>query len=88
MPVESTHAKEYWFAAIGKRAADEALRGLSLHGHAHSYHEMHSVLREEEDELWEEVKRRNPDHEAIYKEAVQVAAMAIRLAVMAAREAT
>ena len=43
-----------------------------------SAHEGWAVLREEVDELWEEVKQRQPDRERMRKEATQVAAMAIR----------
>jgi hypothetical protein len=44
------------------------------------------VLREEFDELWVEVKRREPDMGKIEREATQVAAMAIRIAAMARRQ--
>jgi hypothetical protein len=37
-----------------------------------------AVLMEEVDELWDEIKRREPNHTAIREEAIQVAAMAIR----------
>lgn len=45
-----------------------------------SAHEGYAVLREEVDELWEEIKKKRADrsHEAMRKEAVQIAAMAIR----------
>ena len=43
-----------------------------------SAHEGHAVIREEFDELWDEVKR-NPVHPAaMEKEAVQLGAMVIR----------
>lgn len=44
-----------------------------------SLHEGYAVLREEVDELWDEVKRREPDRLRIRDEAVQVAAMALRI---------
>jgi len=43
-----------------------------------SPHEGHAVIREEFDELWDEVKRREQDHVAMEKEAVQLGAMVIR----------
>lgn len=45
-----------------------------------SAHEGYAVLLEEVDELWDEVKKspRNRDPGALRKEAVQVAAMALR----------
>ena len=38
-----------------------------------------AVLREECDELWDEIKQKQRNRPAIRREAVQVAAMAIRL---------
>jgi hypothetical protein len=45
-----------------------------------SAHEGYAILLEEVDELWEEVKKRpeSRDVEAMRKEAIQVAAMAVR----------
>lgn len=47
----------------------------------HSHHEGYAVLLEEVDELWEQIKRQGKDPAAIRKEAVQVAAMALRFLV-------
>ena len=46
----------------------------------HSTHEGYAVILEELDEMWEEVKLSNPfsPTHKLYKEAIQVAAMAIR----------
>ncbi len=46
----------------------------------HSNHEGYAVIREEVDELWDEVKKSKPfeSNERLRKEAVQVAAMALR----------
>jgi NTP pyrophosphatase (non-canonical NTP hydrolase) len=44
-----------------------------------SPHEGMSILNEEVDELWDEVKKKQPQNkEAMRKEAIQVAAMAVR----------
>jgi len=44
-----------------------------------SPHEAWAILREEVDELWDEVKGKHPErNERMYGEAVQVAAMALR----------
>ena len=42
-----------------------------------SYHEGYAVLKEEADELWDEIKREQRPAE-LRQEAIQVAAMAIR----------
>src|SRR5580698_2327086 len=42
-----------------------------------SAHEGYAVLFEEVDELWDEIRRKNPDVAKMHKEAIQVAAMAI-----------
>jgi len=47
-----------------------------------SYHEGFAILKEEVDELWDEVKAHPPRcEELIKKECVQVAAMALRFLV-------
>jgi hypothetical protein len=46
-----------------------------------SGHEGWAVLREEVDELWDEVKKREPDPDKLRHEAIQVAAMALRFVV-------
>jgi len=43
-----------------------------------SPHEGHSVILEEMDELWDEVKKQLPSNENMKKEAIQIAAMALR----------
>ncbi len=44
-----------------------------------SYHEGYSVLLEECDELWDEVKKNNVDPVRIYEEAKDIACVAIRI---------
>ena len=53
------------------------------YGYFASAHEGWAVLYEEVDELWDEVrkKRSKRDPEAMYRECVQIAAMALKFAV-------
>lgn len=45
----------------------------------HSYHEGYAVIQEELDELWYEIKNKPPlNNDLIKKEAIQLAAMALR----------
>jgi len=68
--------------ALAIEAAVELDRATKLHGRGSgSPHESHSVLREEFEELWDEVKKGGStprDYAAMRKEAIQVAAMGLR----------
>lgn len=55
----------------------ELYRATDKFGPMRSPHEGWAILREEVDELWDEVKT-NGSTEAMRKEAIQVAAMAVR----------
>lgn len=46
-----------------------------------SSHEGYAIIKEELDELWDEIKTKNKDREKIQKEAKQVGAMALRFMV-------
>jgi hypothetical protein len=63
-------------------AVNEALAELShaigTHGSMRGMHEGYAVILEELDELWDEIKRRQPDKKRVRAEAIQVAAMALR----------
>lgn len=50
-----------------------------------STHEGYAVILEELEELWEEIKMREPVPERLRDEAVQVAAMAIRFLIDAVK---
>jgi len=56
----------------------ELLSAIDLYGSFHSAHEGFAVIQEEVDELWDLVKQRNPSKKEMNKEAIQIAAMAIR----------
>ena len=53
-------------------------RAITMYGPFASAHEGYSVLLEEVDELWDEIKKNGPT-ERVKAEAIQVAAMAVRL---------
>lgn len=62
-------------AALAKVRA-EVLRAISRYPAFNSAHEGYAVLREEVDELWDDVKRNYP--QGAREEAIQVAAMGVR----------
>ncbi|MBA7577647.1 hypothetical protein ES708_19500 [subsurface metagenome] len=66
---------------ISTAIGDEFVRAVEEHGHPYfnSYHEGYAVIKEELDELWEEVKKYpNQDNKNLKKEAIQIGAMALR----------
>lgn len=70
---ESNHA-----LTIVKEVHFEVGRASKLFPPFNSAHEGYGVLKEEVDELWDEIKKKKPDTENLRKEAIQVAAMAVR----------
>jgi len=61
---------------------DELILALSAYPAFHSAHEGYAVLKEEVDELWDQVKLKQSkrDPEAMQRECIQIAAMAVRFA--------
>lgn len=67
--------------AIGKILSEvfrETRKAVSKHGPMHSGHEGYAVIKEELDELWDEVKADRFKQASAREEAIQVAAMAVR----------
>jgi hypothetical protein len=64
---------------IAAQVVAEYKKASAVHGAFNSAHEGYAVLLEEVDELWDEVKNRDLSIEKVRKEAIQVAAMAMRL---------
>lgn len=62
---------------------EEYNRAVMNNGSFASAHEAWAVIKEEMDELWDEVKKRQTerDYDNMQKEATQIAAMAIRFIV-------
>ena len=57
--------------------ADEYRSARVKHRPMHSAHEGYAVIKEELDELWDEIKVKVPDTAKMRAEAMQVAAMAL-----------
>ena len=58
--------------------ADERADAIRVWSRFNSYHEGYAVIKEEVDELWEEIKRSPRDVDAVKGEAIQVGAMILR----------
>jgi len=64
---------------IANECIDEAIRAKSFYNRDFaSNHEAYGVILEELDELWDEIKKKNPDKEKMRTEATQTAAMLLR----------
>ena len=63
---------------IAEECDNELARATALHRPMHSAHEGYAVILEELDELKAEVWRKQSDKAAMRKEAIQIAAMAMR----------
>lgn len=64
-------------------ARAELSQAIRTHGPMRSAHEGHSVILEELDELWDEIKKKRSERSdrALRIEAIQVAAMALRFVI-------
>lgn len=49
-----------------------------MHGNFKSYHEGYAVIKEELEELWDEIKKKNPSKSDLRKEAIQLTAMGLK----------
>ena len=66
---------------IAEAMVEEYKRAVEKYGFPefHSYHEGYAVIKEELDELWEEIKKYpKQNNKNLYKESIQIGAMAIR----------
>jgi hypothetical protein len=63
---------------VEREVTAELERARAKHGDFNSGHEGYAVILEELDELWDEVKAQHQDLEKARKEAIQVAASAMR----------
>lgn len=80
IPDETREAKHLRVATVTTEVLHEVMRAMSKFAPFNSAHEGWAVLREEVDELWEEVKKNQKvrDHGKLRLEAIQCAAMAVR----------
>ncbi|MFW6149830.1 MAG: hypothetical protein ACOC6D_08225 [Atribacterota bacterium] len=60
------------------RVTKEYQKAISKFSTFNTAHEGYAIIKEELDELWDEIKKKNSDSEAMGKEALQVATMALR----------
>lgn len=64
---------------IASYLVEELERANKIHGAKFaSPHEGYAVMKEELDELWDEIKKQHPDNDRLRDEAIQVGAMAIK----------
>lgn len=63
---------------LAQEIINELIKATDKHGPMKSAHEGYAVILEELDELWEEIKFKEPSEEFMRKEAIQIAAMAMR----------
>lgn len=82
-----THPRHVPASEVGRldralaKVREEVLRALSIAGRMQTPHDGWAIIREEVDELWDEVKADKGESLDAYKEAVQVAAMGVRYVV-------
>lgn len=57
---------------------EEVARASAKHSPMPTHHHGWAVIKEELDELWEEIRKQPRDREAMRAEAIQIAAMAVR----------
>jgi hypothetical protein len=63
---------------VFREIEDELNFAVKKFGDFSSVHEGYAVLKEEIDELWDEIKNKNSTRERMREEAIQVAAMAVK----------
>lgn len=61
-----------------KKVSLEIEQSRKLHGDFSGSHEGYAVILEEVEELWAEVKKKERNFDAMKKECIQIAAMAIK----------
>jgi hypothetical protein len=69
------------YGKVVQEVQEELLRATAEFGAFASTHEGYAVILEELDELWAEIKDKKSTNKKMRKEAIQVAAMAIRFVV-------
>lgn len=63
---------------ISNSVLNELEKAISKHKKMNSPHEAYAVLLEEMDEFWDEVKKQTHNKSLMYKELLQISAMAQR----------
>ena len=70
-----------WDRAQLTEVAGEIESARNQHANMHSPHEAYSVIKEELDEFWDEVRKKDHDKGRMANELTQIAAMAVRAVV-------
>ncbi len=67
---------------FARAVSEELKRARHMHGPVNSIHEGYAVILEELDEVWDEVKKKTKERnlQELYKELIQVSAMAQKMA--------
>ena len=73
-----TDAEKFQALEIAGEMAIEVKRARDMYPKFNSAHEGYAVLKEEVDELWDEIKQKHASQAKLKEEAIQVGAMAIR----------
>jgi hypothetical protein len=64
--------------SVLKEVEKQVLKAESKFDEFHSPHEGYGIIKEEFDELWDEIKLKSHDYKRMYEEALHVACTAIR----------
>ena len=65
---------------IDKSIRDEMEESILENGAFHSFYEAYSVLKEEVEELWNEIKNKENDYDKIYQDSISIASIARNIA--------
>lgn len=74
--------EEYLLGVITHEVIEEYKNSMKKFPEFNTPHEGYAVIKEEVDELWEEVREKEHNYEKMEKECIQIAAMAVKFIMM------